>query len=97
MIQFFIFLTGALLKAAFYCTNILPMTTPTNQSLSEYLMLTYKGGFVLQSWSDLPKGSGLGTSSILAGCILSSLWKVVGLKHELSSVLHAVSIRILFR
>jgi len=54
-------------------------------------MKKYNGGFVLQSWSDLPKGSGLGTSSILAGCIISALWKVVGLQHEITSVLHAVS------
>ncbi|XP_066935436.1 L-fucose kinase-like isoform X2 [Clytia hemisphaerica] len=82
---------GALLKAAFFCTNILPLDYGNgNISLSEYLANTHHSGFVLQSWSDLPKGSGLGTSSILAGCILSALWKVVGLEHEVTSVLHAV-------
>ncbi|XP_057317332.1 L-fucose kinase-like isoform X1 [Hydractinia symbiolongicarpus] len=79
---------GALLKAAFFCSELLPLTQHRN--LAKYLKDKHSSGFVLQTWSNLPHGSGLGTSSILAGSVLSALWTAAGMKHDVSSVLHAV-------
>lgn len=91
----YFFYLGALLKAAFFCAEILPREGDlSKESLSDYLMSKYGGGFSLQTWSNLPQGSGLGTSSILAGCVLSALWTVIGMKHEVTSVLHAVNLLI---
>lgn len=81
---------GALLKAAFFCAEILPLKHH-GKSLKNYLADKYGGGFVLNTWSNLPHGSGLGTSSILAGTVLSALWTVAGYQHSTDSVLHAVS------
>ena len=80
---------GTVLKAAFFCADIL--TQKSRETLKEQLLNKYKGGFELQTWSDLPHGSGLGTSSILAGTILAALWKSVGKEPDLDSVIHAVS------
>lgn len=88
--HFFISSLGALLKAAFFCAEILPLVN-TGESLKDFLKQRYGGGFILKTWSNLPHGSGLGTSSILAGTVISALWTVVGFEHDLSSVLHAVS------
>ena len=41
-------------------------------------------------WSNLPHGSGLGTSSILAGAILAALWTATGKKFKLKDMIHAV-------
>lgn len=49
---------GALLKAAFICAGIL--SVHSELSLSEQLLCTFGGGFELQTWSELPHGSGLG-------------------------------------
>ena len=81
---------GALLKAAFFCAEVLPLKRQP-ESLADFLKQTYGSGFVLQTWSNLPQGSGLGTSSILAGAVISSLWTVVGFKHDTDMVIHAVS------
>jgi fucokinase len=47
---------GALLKAAFCCTEI--VRYPSNIPLREQLLNTYDGGFELHTWSNLPHGSG---------------------------------------
>ncbi len=47
---------GALLKAAFICAEIVEY--PSTKSLEEQLSERYGGGFELQSWSNLPHGSG---------------------------------------
>ena len=52
-------------------------------------------GLEIETWSDLPVGSGMGTSSILAGCVLSALWTAVGTKYSLSDLNHAVMIEII--
>ena len=49
------------------------------------------GGFELVTWSNLPQGSGLGTSSILAGAILAALWQITGRKYDVTALNHAVS------
>ena len=42
------------------------------------------------TWSNLPHGSGLGTSSILAGAVMCALWQVSGRKFDVTALNHAV-------
>ena len=79
---------GSLLKACFICTGILEY--PSSRSLSRQLMERLGSGVRVVSISYLPHGSGLGTSSILAGAILGGLWRVTGAMHGHLSLCHAV-------
>lgn len=79
---------GALLKAAFICAGIVRMRSPS--SLSEQLLCAFGGGFELHTWSELPHGSGLGTSSILAGAALAALQRAAGRAMGTESLIHAV-------
>ena len=81
---------GALLKACIILSRIVSVTS--DLSLKEQLFDKLKGGFELQTWSKLPRGSGLGTSSILAGAILRVLYAANGLILDQDSLLHAVLI-----
>ncbi|KAK5901539.1 hypothetical protein CesoFtcFv8_006897 [Champsocephalus esox] len=47
-------------------------------------------GVELHSWSLLPTGSGLGTSSILAGALLSAVYSCTGQTFDRNSLIHAV-------
>ncbi|XP_070574634.1 L-fucose kinase-like [Ptychodera flava] len=80
--------TGALLKAAFVCADVVKL--PSDTSLEDQLQEKYGGGFELHTWSDLPQGSGLGTSSILAGGVIAALWKTSGRTYDKDSLIHAV-------
>lgn len=67
---------AALLKAAaLYCgiVKVGPGAQPLEQQLRER-----GGGLQVVSWSFLPEGSGLGTSSILAGCVIRAMLKASG-------------------
>ncbi|XP_044126407.1 L-fucose kinase [Bufo gargarizans] len=79
---------GALLKAAFICSGTVNLTC--EKPLSEQLAERYGGGFELQTWSNLPHGSGLGTSSILAGAVMAVLYEVSGRSVDSQSLIHAV-------
>ncbi|XP_048402241.1 L-fucose kinase [Stegostoma tigrinum] len=79
---------GALLKAAFICTEIIQY--PSQVSLQDQLMSGFGGGFELHTWSSLPHGSGLGTSSILAGAVMAALITAAGKTYDTSSLIHAV-------
>ena len=80
---------AALLKAAVCCAGLVDERSP--ESLAQQLSSRFDGcGFEMHSWSDLPSGSGLGTSSILAGCALGALWSAMGQSYDNSSVYHAV-------
>ncbi|XP_072278918.1 L-fucose kinase isoform X2 [Pyxicephalus adspersus] len=79
---------GALLKAAFICSGTVEMIS--EQALPEQLTEKYGGGFELQTWSYLPHGSGLGTSSILAGTVMAVLYEVSGRSADAPSLIHAV-------
>lgn len=84
---------GALLKAVFVSLNVVRLDLDAEHTLERQLTSRYGGGFELHSWSTLPHGSGLGTSSILAGVIMAVLGRVVGQTHSASSLIHAVSKR----
>ncbi|RLW01216.1 hypothetical protein DV515_00008186 [Chloebia gouldiae] len=79
---------GALLKAAFICTQIVQF--PSQRPLRVQLMESFGGGFEVHTWSKLPHGSGLGTSSILAGAVMASLYRAAGKAASTESLVHAV-------
>ncbi|CAN2389283.1 L-fucose kinase [Pristimantis euphronides] len=79
---------GALLKAAFICSGTVDVTY--GKLLSDQLAEKYGGGFELQTWSNLPHGSGLGTSSILAGAVMAVLYEASGRSVDAKSLIHAV-------
>ncbi|XP_026570118.1 L-fucose kinase isoform X1 [Pseudonaja textilis] len=79
---------GALLKAALVCTHIVNLLSP--QTLREQLQERFGGGLELHTWSRLPHGSGLGTSSILAGAVIMALYRVSGRCAGVDSLIHAV-------
>nr|XP_056718645.1 L-fucose kinase [Euleptes europaea] len=79
---------GALLKAAFICTRV--VTLHSQRTLRDQLEERFGGGFELRTWSRLPHGSGLGTSSILAGAVMAALYQVSGQSTSTESLIHAV-------
>ncbi|NWW92499.1 FUK kinase, partial [Rhynochetos jubatus] len=79
---------GALLKAAFICTRIVQF--PSQKPLRAQLLESFGGGFEVHTWSKLPHGSGLGTSSILAGAVMASLYRAAGKAASTESLIHAV-------
>ncbi|NWR60101.1 FUK kinase, partial [Bucorvus abyssinicus] len=79
---------GALLKAAFICTQVVQF--PSQKPLQAQLMESFGGGFEVHTWSKLPHGSGLGTSSILAGAVMASLYQAAGKAASTESLIHAV-------
>ncbi|KAM9191648.1 L-fucose kinase [Dugong dugon] len=79
---------GALLKAAFICAGIVRVCSEI--PLSEQVLCTFGGGFELHTWSELPHGSGLGTSSILAGAALAALQRAAGQAVGTEALIHAV-------
>uniref|UniRef100_A0A1E1X3Z0 Putative l-fucose kinase n=1 Tax=Amblyomma aureolatum TaxID=187763 RepID=A0A1E1X3Z0_9ACAR len=79
---------GALLKACLVGSGVVQIDN--KNKLSEQLLARHSGGIELQSWSKLPQGSGLGTSSILAAAIVSALWTAVGQTFDKQAVIHCV-------
>ncbi|XP_029821347.1 L-fucose kinase [Manacus vitellinus] len=79
---------GALLKAAFICTQVVQF--PSQKPLRVQLMESFGSGFEVHTWSKLPHGSGLGTSSILAGAVMASLYRAAGKAASTESLIHAV-------
>ncbi|OPJ78107.1 L-fucose kinase isoform B [Patagioenas fasciata monilis] len=79
---------GALLKTAFICTQVVQF--PSQKPLGAQLMENFGGGFEVQTWSKLPHGSGLGTSSILAGAVMAALYRAAGKTASTTSLIHAV-------
>ena len=66
------------------------MEFPSSQPLAEQLKLNYGCGFEIHSWSYLPSGSGMGTSSILAGVICAVIWTITSRDLETQELLHLV-------
>ena len=64
---------AALLKAAVLCAGLLPDKSRRLDSAAKLSEALPDFGIEAESWSDVPLGSGLGTSSILAGCVLAAL------------------------
>ncbi|XP_061577517.1 L-fucose kinase isoform X1 [Cololabis saira] len=79
---------GALLKAVCVCSGLVSLSS--HHPLGHQLMQRWGGGVELHSWSELPTGSGLGTSSILAGALLAAVYKCTGRTYDTDSLIHAV-------
>lgn len=58
--------------------------------LPALLSLHVGGGLRIETWSALPTGSGLGTSSILVGTVLAALGRACGRVYSLRALNHAV-------
>ena len=73
----------ALAKCALVCLGLVPDTgSPTDDlqpRLQSFCGIDEQIGLEIISTSLLPRGSGLGTSSILAGCVIASISKCVGI------------------
>uniref|UniRef100_A0A672YRS4 L-fucose kinase n=1 Tax=Sphaeramia orbicularis TaxID=375764 RepID=A0A672YRS4_9TELE len=79
---------GALLKAVCVCSGLVSLSS--QHPLGDQLMERWGGGVELHSWSLLPTGSGLGTSSILAGALLAAVYRCTGRTYDTDSLIHAV-------
>ncbi|XP_070686170.1 L-fucose kinase [Pempheris klunzingeri] len=79
---------GALLKAVCLCSGLVSLSS--QHPLGDQLMQQWGGGVELHSWSVLPTGSGLGTSSILAGALLAAVYRCTGRTYDTDSLIHAV-------
>ncbi|XP_044048231.1 L-fucose kinase [Siniperca chuatsi] len=79
---------GALLKAVCVCSGLVSLSS--QHPLGEQLMQRWGGGVELHSWSVLPTGSGLGTSSILAGALLAAVYRCTGRTYNTDSLIHGV-------
>ncbi|XP_077425220.1 L-fucose kinase isoform X2 [Vanacampus margaritifer] len=79
---------GALLKAVCVCAGV---ASPSSQDpLGRQLTTRWRGGLELHGWSALPTGSGLGTSSILAGALLAAVYGATGRSYTKDALVHAV-------
>lgn len=67
---------GCLMKAVLIYTRLVELEQ--NENLSIQLSSKLKGSLELHTWTGLPQGSGLGTSSILIGCVLKVVWYLMG-------------------
>ncbi len=78
----------ALLKTCCIFTGIIDITTTQEMTLNEQLKKNLFGyNLILEAWSNVPVGSGLGTSSILAGAILLALWHLIGIENITDSMI----------
>lgn len=59
---------GSLLKAAIVCVDLVDIHSST--PLSQQLMDTYGSGFEIQSWSNLPHGSGTLVYQVIEGEVI---------------------------
>ena len=73
----------ALIKCSLVYLGLLPDGAEPSHDLQPFLRrfccLDHQVGLEIVSTSLLPRGSGMGTSSILAGCVLASLVRCVGI------------------
>ena len=80
---------GALVKCCLLASGLCDPALEEEQFQSRLAKLL-GGGLRLELWSDLPQGSGLGTSSILAGAVLAAVWTSVGASYSRLELVHAV-------
>lgn len=68
---------ACLMKAVFVFTKLVEFKS--GSTLSEQLNQKFSGSLELYTWTGLPQGSGLGTSSTLICCVLKTLWYLMGI------------------
>jgi fucokinase len=76
----------ALLKAALVVRDIIPPDTDPRTPISD-VMSAHGYGLALSTQTTIPRGSGLGTSSILAGAVLEALRRLGGEEEGISGEL----------
>jgi len=87
----------ALLKTCCIFTGIIDINPTQEITLGEQLKKNLFGySLILEAWSNVPVGSGLGTSSILAGALLLALWNLIGNENITDSMIMRKLIRIFF-
>ncbi|KAL7857754.1 hypothetical protein AOLI_G00178560 [Acnodon oligacanthus] len=79
---------GALLKSVCICSDVVCVSS--SRSLEQQLLERWGGGLEVHTWSLLPHGSGLGTSSILAGAVLAGVYRCTGRSYDTISLIHTV-------
>ncbi len=67
---------ACLVKAVCIFTKLVDLNDP--KTLSQQLRKKLNGSLIIQTWTGVPHGSGLGTSSILIGCVLKVIWYLMG-------------------
>ena len=79
---------GALVKCCLLASGLV---TLEGAALGGQLQQRLGSGLRLELWSQLPQGSGLGTSSILAGAVVAACWSCAGsCCYTRSDLVHAV-------
>ena len=81
---------GCLMKAVFIYTKLVDLNSL--ESLDKQLEKKIGGSLELHTWTNLPHGSGLGTSSILIGCILSAIWNLMKIDVSNKDIIYAILI-----
>ena len=66
-----------------FCGVVALHGAPLREQLAE-------GGIEVESWSRLPTGSGLGTSSILAAALVACVGRATGREYDADALVHAV-------
>lgn len=79
----------ALHKAAMVVTGILPMTLSKEKTLMDILE-NVGYGIHLYTEVDIPKGSGLGTSSIIAGAVIKALHELLAIPYDYNKLFEEV-------
>ncbi len=73
---------ACLVKAVCVFTKLVELKSDSSVSsalsLHEQLKSKLNGSLELRTWTGLPQGSGLGTSSILIACVLKVVWYLMG-------------------
>ena len=80
---------GALPKCVLLFCGAVSLSDPEGRTLAEQLAAG-GGGIELESWSQLPTGSGLGTSSILAAALVAAVGVASGKEYAHEALTHAV-------
>lgn len=81
----------ALHKAALVVAGLLPYDVGGNVNIDlKDIINNIGGGIHLTTCVDVPKGSGLGTSSILAAAVLQALQKFIGVKYDEQKIISQV-------
>ncbi len=79
---------ACLMKAVFIFTRLVELNG--SRTLHDQLSEKLNGALELHTWTGLPQGSGLGTSSILACCVLKVLWYLMGVTVSNETLMYSV-------
>ena len=79
---------GCLMKAVCIYTKLVELDS--SETLDEQLQRKIGGTLELHTWTNLPHGSGLGTSSILIGCVLTAIWNLMKVKASSKDIIYSI-------